>query len=83
MKKEVNNFKERLASVLDIRLPELQFDKIFDHIYQLMSKSNLKKQSREEIKHLLEQVHDTLLQILNKETNAYLKHIKLNLLDYA
>ncbi len=76
---EVDQFKERLATIADIELPLDDLDMSFNDIRNTLMNGVIDMKTRQALIQSIETVHDFLLKVINKETNAYLKHIKLNL----
>ena len=72
---EFNEFKGRLSTILDIEYDEEKADIIINNLILLFKFNTKNIEDKNTILESLEQLHDYLLEIINKETNEYLKHI--------
>jgi hypothetical protein len=77
---EVDKFKERLSNILDIEYDEEKADIMIDKIL-LLFKYNTVSKNKNELLGGLENLHDYLLEIVNKETREYLDFIEYTFPD--
>lgn len=68
---ELNSFKEKISSVLDLDIDQQKVDLMINNLIILFRNN----ENKENIIDMLKLLHDYLLNIINKETNEYLDHI--------
>lgn len=72
---ELNGFKEKVSSILDIDIDQLKVDIMLNNLITLFKYNDNKDENVNNIVQNIELLHGYLLEIINRETNEYLKHI--------
>lgn len=75
--RELNGFKEKISSILDIDLDHQKVDFMINNLILLFQNNPKLEKNKKEIINVLTILHDHLLKIINKETYDYMDYINL------
>lgn len=80
---ELDAFKDRIAQISDIDYDEEKIDVMVDRLIVLFKFNKNTEDDKKNLLQALEQMHDYLLSVINKETLEYLSHINFNFKTYS
>lgn len=72
---EINNFKERLSSLIDLKFDTERTLYLIDNMILQFKVYNNTKEAKEKLIKLLDELHEYLLKVINDETNEFLRSI--------
>lgn len=72
---EFNTFKEKISSIVDINIDEQKTSVMINYIVTLFGTNRNNNELKQNLLDMLDQLHEYLQNIINKETLDYLKHI--------